>query len=110
MADATTIDRVKVLLGSADSAVVLEVVSLVEDQLKLRLGGANEIPEGLRYIVVNVAVARYNQLGDEGKSSMTVEGESADWLGDLFAPYAADIQAYLDGKNSTTGGVKIRFL
>ena len=60
--------------------------------------------------MVNVAVARYNQLGDEGKSSMTVEGESADWLGDLFAPYAADIQAYLDGKNSTTGGVKIRFL
>ena len=46
MADATTIDRVNVLLGSADSAVVLEVVSLVEDQLKLNIiglmGGAIE--------------------------------------------------------------------
>ncbi len=110
MADASTILRVQSLVEASDSTVVTEVVNLVEEQLKIRLGGSSSIPSSLQYIVVNVSVARYNQIGDEGKSSATIEGESASWLADLFAPYAADIQAYLDSENSTTGGVKVRFL
>lgn len=98
------------LTGSADANVVCAVVDLVEEQLRLRLGGVEEVPDQLRYIAVNVSVARFNQIGDEGKSSMTVEGESANWLTDLFAPYARDIQAYLDSQAGSTGGVRIRFL
>ena len=98
------------LTGSADANVVCAVVDLVEEQLRLRLDGAEEVPDQLRYIAVNVSVARFNQIGDEGKSSMTIEGESANWLTDLFAPYAKDIQAYLDSQAGSTGGVRIRFL
>ena len=98
------------LTGSADANVVCAVVDLVEEQLRLRLDGVEEVPDQLRYIAVNVSVARFNQIGDEGKSSMTIEGESANWLTDLFAPYAKDIQAYLDSQAGSTGGVRIRFL
>lgn len=102
--------RVKNLLGGAvDDGILETVIDMVEAQLLLRIG-ESEIPEALRFIVVNVATARYNQIGDEGKSSMTVEGESASWLTDLFEPYEKDIRQYLDRRNETTSGVKVRFL
>lgn len=110
MFDATTFDRVIQLTGPADEDVISTVIGLVSEQLRLRLGGAEDVPESLQYIVVNVSAARYNQIGDEGKSTMTVEGESAGWLTDLFAPYAKDIQAYLDAQAGSTGGVRVKFL
>ena len=109
------LNRVKRLLGmdpDADAAdgLLEDVVSLVEAQLENRLGGTEAVPACLEYIVVNVAVARYNQLGDEGKSSMAVEGESASWLEDLFSPFEEDIRRYLDRENGTVSGGSITFL
>lgn len=87
-----------------------DIIDLVESQLKNRLGGIKKIPATLDYIVDNVVLARFNQIGDEGKSSMTVEGESASWLTDLFAPFEEDIQRYLDRTNETVSGGSITFL
>lgn len=104
--------KVKKLLGGAvDDALVDTIIDMVESQLLMRLGGeSEEVPFQLQYILVNVSVARYNQIGDEGKSSMTVEGESASWLTDLFAPYEKDIMQYLDSRDKATSGVRVRFL
>ena len=110
MADTIIMSRVNSLIETTNDDVVREVVNLVEDQLRFRLGGVEDVPEDLYYIVINVSVARYNQIGDEGKSSMTVEGESATWLADLFAPYEKDIQAYLDNRDKASNGVRVRFL
>lgn len=86
--------------GHADEALLKLIIDIVEAQLLVRLG-EDKVPYELQYVVVNVAVARYNQIGDEGKSSMTVEGESASWLTDLFAPYEKDIRLYLDGSGGS---------
>lgn len=110
MADTTIMSRVNSLIEAANDDVVREVVNLVEDQLKFRLGGVEDVPEDLYYIAVNVSVARYNQIGDEGKSSMTVEGESASWLTDLFVPFDKDIRSFLDRQNETVSGGSITFL
>lgn len=110
MAATIIMSRVNSLIETTNYDVVSEVVNLVEDQLRLRLGGVEDVPEDLYYIVINVSVARYNQIGDEGKSSMTVEGESASWLTDLFEPYEKDIRAYLDNMNRASNGVRVRFL
>lgn len=109
-----TLSRVKRLLGMDPDAVEMDdllkdVISLVTAQLSNRLGGVEEIPEGLDYIVMNVTAARYNQIGDEGKASMTVEGESASWLADLFAPFEEDIRGYLDRQGTAPRG-SITFL
>ena len=101
--DTTTMD-------DPSSELLDDLVELVEEQLKNRLGGMEYVPEELNYIVINVTVARFNQIGDEGKSSMTVEGESAAWLTDLFAPFGEDIQRYLDRENGSVHGGKITFL
>ena len=105
-----TLSRILKLLGGApDNVLVRSIIDLVESQLLVRTG-EDEVPERLEYIVINVSVARYNQIGDEGKSSMTVEGESASWLTDLFAPYEKDIQAYLDSRDRAHNGVRVKFL
>lgn len=106
-------DMVKRLLnitGSESDWLLEDIVNIVEAQLKNRLGGVEEIPAELGYITVNVVAARYNQIGDEGKSSMAVEGESASWLTDLFAPFETDIRKYLDRQNETVSGGSITFL
>lgn len=105
-----TLSRVLALLGgTADTTLVRSIIDLVESQLLVRIG-EDEVPDRLEYIVINVSTARYNQIGDEGKSSMTVEGESASWLTDLFLPYEKDIRAYLDGRDNASNGVRVRFL
>lgn len=108
--DAMTLAKTKSLLGeSVNNEVVETIMEMVEAQLLVRIG-EEEVPYELSYIVINVSVARYNQIGDEGKSSMAVEGESASWLTDLFEPYEKDIQAYLDSRDQASNGVRVRFL
>lgn len=112
---AVDIDRIKRMLSmdvddTKSNELLEDIIDLVEAQLKNRLGGAESIPENLEYIVTNVVLARFNQIGDEGKASMTVEGESASWLTDLFAPFEEDIERYLDRTNETVSGGSITFL
>ncbi len=109
------IDRIKRMLSmdtddDSSENLLYDIIDLVEAQLKNRLGGIRKIPDSLEYIVDNVVLARFNQIGDEGKASMTVEGESASWLTDLFAPFEEDIQRYLDRINETVSGGSITFL
>jgi hypothetical protein len=110
MADTARIKRLLAITGNEQDLLLGDLSDLVEGQLKNRLGGTDNIPPELEYIVTNVVIARFNQMGDEGKSSMTVEGESASWLTDLFAPFEKDIQRFLDRQNETVSGGSITFL
>ena len=70
------------------------------------------VPAELEYIVVEVAIARYNRIGSEGVDNHTVQGENMHWAtDDDFAPYKRDIQAWLDAQEdpSTTKG-RLRFI
>lgn len=75
------------------------ILEHTEARLSVLLGGVEEVPEALSYILENVAVARYNKIGSEGISSHSVEGESMTWADDDFAPYQDDIQAWLDAQD-----------
>lgn len=110
MADIARIKRLLSITRDESDTLLQDISDLVEGQLKNRLGGAESIPPSLEFIVANVVVARYNQMGDEGKSSMAVDGESASWLTDLFAPFEKDIQRFLDRQNETVSGGSITFL
>lgn len=84
------------------------ILDSVESQLLMRLGGAEEVPDELSYIVPEVAVARYNRIGSEGMSSHNVEGESIDWSQDDFAPFVNEIDQWRAGNG--TGKVRVKFL
>lgn len=106
------LDTLKTLLGITDDSrdeLLMTIISAVQARLLLLLGGADQVPERLAYIVPEVAVIRYNRIGSEGMSSHSVEGESISYADNDFAGYLREIEAYLDEQQSTTRG-RVRFL
>lgn len=84
------------------------IIANTTSRLKLLLGGI-EPPEDLQHIILEVAIIRFNRIGSEGMASHSVEGESQNYSEDDFAPFADEIQAYLDSQKESTRG-KVRFL
>ena len=110
-------DEVITMLGLTDSEVdertqskIEKIIKLTEKRLFVLLGNkTEEIPADLEYIVVEVAIRRFNRIGSEGLASHTVEGETMTWPDDDFAPFNDDIQAWLDAQDdpeSNRGRVK----
>lgn len=84
------------------------ILDSVTEQLKMRLGGVDEVPTALAYIVTEVAVARYNRIGSEGMASHNVEGESIGWATDDFASFADEIDQWRNSNGS--GKVRVKLL
>ncbi|MGN1014283.1 MAG: phage head-tail connector protein [Butyricicoccus sp.] len=106
------LDEVKTLLGITGpeaNDVLFAILMSVESRLKALLGGVDEIPEQLSYIVTEVAVIRYNRIGSEGMSSHSVEGESISYTDNDFAGFLPDIEAWQSAQAGTKRG-KVRFL
>ena len=93
------------LLGLTDATdeikdKVQTILEMTEQRLTVLLGTG--VPSALSYIVVEVAIARYNRIGSEGVKSHTVQGESMNWDEGDFDPYKDDIQAWLDAQDDPT--------
>ncbi len=98
------LEELKLLLGITDTSLDEKlnlIIRLTTSRLKVLLGGAEEVPESLQYIITEVAVIRFNRIGSEGLSSHGVEGESLSFTDDDFAGYKTEIQAYLDKVDCT---------
>ena len=105
------LNDIKLLLGIADSdkdAVLKLLISTATARLKLLLGGTTP-PESMDHIVREVAIIRFNRIGSEGMTSHSVEGESLTFSDDDFAPFADEIQAFLDSQQESARG-RVRFL
>lgn len=94
--DSETDDKLNWMINSARS------------RLKFLLGGADP-PEEMNYIIVEVAVIRFNRIGSEGMKSQGVEGESISFSDDDFAGFRKEIQAFLDSQEDAMKG-RLRFL
>lgn len=109
------LEDLKILLGfaSADVSPALEaklklIISLTTKRLQVLLGGI-EPPEEMEYIILEVAVIRFNRIGSEGMSSHSVEGESNTFSDNDFNAFSDEIQAFLDSQKDSTRG-KLRFI
>lgn len=105
------LEKVKALIGVSDSSLderLAGIIDLIEARLR-NLLGAEDVPEELSYIIVEASVARFNRIGSEGLSSHSVEGESMSWSEDDLAPYAQDIQDYIDRQKDGKKG-RVRFI
>jgi len=93
------IDELKLLLGISDTSLddkLSWILESTESRLKVLLGGI-DVPESLKYIIVEVSVIRFNKIGSEGLSAHTVEGESLTFAESDFTGYMSEINAYLEG-------------
>lgn len=107
------LNNIKLMLGIATDDTARDdllklIVSSALARLRTLLGGV-EPPESLDYIIVDVAVRRFNRIGSEGMESHTVEGESVTFTDSDFAGFEDDIQAFLDTQKESARG-RVRFL
>lgn len=71
------------------------------------IAGTSTVPVPLAHIVIDVACARFNRIGEEGMNSHSVKDESMSFSDDDFGPYMREINSYID---STTKRGKVRFI
>lgn len=107
------LEDLKILLGFKSDDISIDeklkrIISLTTKRLQVLLGGI-EPPEEMEYIILEVAVIRFNRIGSEGMSSHSVEGESITFSDDDFNAFSDDIQAFLDSQKDSTRG-KLRFI
>lgn len=107
------LDHVKMLLGFQDDDQERDqklkwIIDSAKARLKMILGGIDP-PEEMNYIIVEVAIARFNRIGSEGLETHIVEGEHQLFKGSDFDGYSGEIQAYLDA-NAEKGKGRVRFL
>ena len=107
------LESLKVLLGIESSDTSLDgrlnlLLSYATARLQAMLDGITP-PESMEYIIVEVAVIRFNRIGSEGLSGHTVEGESLQFTDNDFSGFSDEIQAFLEAQKSGNRG-KLRFL
>lgn len=76
-----------------------------EKQLKARLGFIDEIPIELDYIIVELAISRFNRKGDEGYTSYAQEGQTINYR-KLLEEFEDDIKAWLKKQDEDSGKLK----
>lgn len=86
-------DSVEVIYGMVEKRL--------KQRLKKQLDNVTEVPDDLDWIVTEVTIARFRYMGSEGKTSESVEGHSANFWNDLFGPYTADINEYINEHKQT---------
>ena len=108
------LDDLKVLLDipvdetELDGKLNLIIRNAERQVLSYLPSGTEPVPEALEYIVCEMAVTRFNRLGNEGMSSYSQEGESITY-GDDISPYLPAIEAWNRMQKENTKGRR-RFL
>lgn len=88
-------DDVKTLLtGDVDKQ--LEVIEArTQERLKQLLGGLEDVPTQLEYIVVDVSIKRFNRIQNEGMKSYSEEGLSFTFQDSDFDEYKDEIAQWV---------------
>lgn len=112
------IDDVRIMLGFSEDDIaestdlgkkIRLMIANAEKQVLVYLpGDTTVVPKSLWYIVTELAIIRFNRIGNEGMASYSQEGESITF-GDDISPYLPAMQAYLSMLDDNTKGV-VRFL
>lgn len=95
--------------GASDLDTKLQwLLDTAEQRLKILIG-VEAVPDELQYIVIEVAIIRYNRIASEGMSANSVEGESLTWDNSDFDGFKDDINAWLEAQADGSKG-KVRFI
>jgi hypothetical protein len=99
------LNRIKVLLGITDNYELLnEVVEITKSKI-LSYIDKTEMPLELEFVLIELAIQRYNRIGSEGITSETVDGKSVSYEDD-FETYKQYLDDYLS-KNKISKGFKL---
>lgn len=101
------LNRVKVLLGITDNdneELLREIIDITKSKI-LNYIDNTELPNELEFVLVELAVQRYNRIGSEGIASENVDGKSVSYESD-FESYKSYLDDYVY-KNNINKGFKL---
>ena len=99
------LNRIKTLLQINDNdELIYEIVEITKEKI-LNYINQEELPKELEFILVEMAISRFNKIGSEGFSSESTDGKSISYEDDFenYKPYLDD---YIY-KNGTNKGFKL---
>lgn len=101
------IEEIKLLLGITDNKQDDLINWLIKDSKSRLLSYINldgnktsELPKEIEWIQQEIAISRFNRIGDEGKKSSTESDVTATWNNNDILDYAI----YLDKYRKKKGG------
>ena len=97
------LDRVRKFIGLDEvTEQVKEVVNIATSVVKNYCNIQGEVPTELNWVVVEIAIARYNRIGSEGIKSESSDGISNSYETDLLSPFKGLLDNYNLRHSSTT--------
>lgn len=107
----------KLLMLKKDDVSKDELLQLILDntsaslKIKLHRKASGAVPDELNYILLEVAVRRFNRLKNEGMANYSQEGESITFNSDDFDDFKDDIVDWLaDQEDKPTSLGKVSFI
>lgn len=83
---------------------LIDFVSRISQQLCVRLGFVQIVPDALGYIVVECTIKRFNRKSNEGMETYSQEGESISYS-NLLDEFEDDINAWKNNQDDETNAV-----
>ena len=99
------LNRIKVVLGITDNdELLLEILDITKSKILNYINEA-ELPLELEFVLIELAIQRYNRIGSEGISSESVDGKSVSYDDD-FIGYKHYLDDYIS-RNSVRKGYRL---
>lgn len=106
------LNEVKITLGLSSSDKDELLSSLIQRSSNQVTNHINEktLPNELEYIVIELAIARYNRIGSEGIKSENSDGVSFSYKDDLLEDYKKDLNKWIENNKTTSKNLKLRLI
>ena len=101
------LNRIKVLLGISSNdneELLIEIVELTKSKILNYINEA-ELPLELEFVLIELAIQRYNRIGSEGVASESIDGKTTSYE-DNFESYRQYLDDYMS-RNNTSKGFKL---
>ena len=96
------LNRIKTLLQIQDNdELIYEIAEITKEKI-LNYINEKELPKELEFVLVELAIQRYNRIGSEGISSESVDGKSVSYEDD-FENYKIYLDDYIFRNNKNKG-------
>ena len=99
------LNRIKTLIKiEGNENLIYEIVNITEAKI-LNYINANEMPIELEFVLIELAIQRFNRIGSEGIASESIDGKSVSYDDD-FIGYKHYLDDYLS-RNSVRKGYRL---
>ena len=96
------LNRMKVLLGITDNdELLLEILDITKSKILNYINEA-EFPFELEFVLIELAIQRYNKIGSEGVASESIDGRTTSYEDD-FESYKRYLDDYMSRNNTSKG-------